>query len=188
MTTEQTALANSIDASESKANLDEAAKKLVRHKIILAEILKECVDEFREYDIPYIMDHCFASSVHTNEIAVDQDMLDADSSIVGANTEDGSNKEGVVRYDLIFDAVIPKTKDIIRVIISIEIQVEMNPGYPIITRAIDYLGRLISRQKGTVFTRSDYGKLHKVYSIWICPDPSRAKSNQLLRMASHRKR
>lgn len=40
MATEQTSPANSIDASADKAKLDEVAKKLVKHKIILAEILK----------------------------------------------------------------------------------------------------------------------------------------------------
>ena len=54
MATEQTSLANSIDASADKAKLDEVAKKLVKHKIILAEILKECVEEFRDYEIPFI--------------------------------------------------------------------------------------------------------------------------------------
>ena len=180
MATVQTNLANSIDASESKAQLDAVAKKLIKHKIILAEILKECVDEFREYDIPYIMSNCFVGEVRMNEIAVDQDNLDADSSIVGSNTEDTSKKEGAIYFDLVFDAMVPKTKEIIRLIINVEIQVNMNPGYPIISRAIYYLARLISRQKGTVFFDSEYGKIRKVYSIWICPDPSKEKSNSLV--------
>ena len=38
----QTDLANDIDASMYRARLDEVAKKLVKHRVILAEILKEC--------------------------------------------------------------------------------------------------------------------------------------------------
>ena len=31
---------------------------------------------------------------------------------------------------------------------------------------------MISSQYGTVFVKSDYGKIKKVYSIWICTNPS----------------
>lgn len=179
MATEQTSLANSIDASADKAKLDDVAKKLVKHKIILAEILKECVEEFRDYDIPFIEHQCIVGDVHMDEVSVDQDVEDADSSIVGSDTEDNSHKEGLVRYDLVFDARAPKTGDIIRLIINVEIQVNVNPGYPLITRVVYYLSRLISRQKGTVFTKSDYGKIRKVYSIWICPDPSKENRNSI---------
>ena len=179
MATEQTSLANSIDASADKAKLDDVAKKLVKHKIILAEILKECVEEFRDYDIPFIEHQCIVGEVHMDEVSIDQDVEDADSSIVGSDTEDNSHKEGLVRYDLVFDARAPKTGDIIRLIINVEIQVNVNPGYPLITRVVYYLSRLISRQKGTVFTKSDYGKIRKVYSIWICPDPSKENRNSI---------
>lgn len=175
----QTGLANSIDASSNKSRLDAVAKKLIRHKIILAEILKECVDEFHGYDVKYIEDQCIVGDVRMDEISVDQDAPDADARITGSDTEDTSAKEGTVRYDLVFDAQIPDSDELIRMIINIEIQVDMDPGYPLITRAIYYLGRLISRQKGTVFTGSDYGRIRKVYSIWICPDPKKANMNSI---------
>ena len=34
-----------------------------------------------------------------------------------------------------------------------------------------YSGRMISAQKESVFHNSDYDKLQKVYSIWLCIDP-----------------
>ena len=40
MATVPTNLANSIDASDTRAKLDAVAKKLIKHRIILAEILK----------------------------------------------------------------------------------------------------------------------------------------------------
>ena len=191
----QTGLANSMDASVNKTRLDEVAKKLIKHKVILAEILKECVEEFREYDVSYIEKYCIMGEVDLNKIPVDQDAvdtttdaaemhdatdtIDADSMIVGLDTEDASNAEKTVRYDIVFDAVVPKSKDIIRLVINVEIQVDMTPGYPLITRVIYYLGRLISRQKGTVFQHSDYGKIRKVYSIWICPNPGKKRGNSL---------
>ena len=41
------------------------------------------------------------------------------------------------------------------------------------------MARLISRQKGTVFTHSDYQKIQKVYSIWICPSITGASANSI---------
>lgn len=179
MATIQTGLAESIDASSNRSRLDAVAKKLVRHRIILAEILKECVEEFSGYDVRYIEQHCIVGDVKMDEISVDQDLPDADERITGSDTEDTSDKEGTVRYDLVFDAQAPKTGELIRLIINVEIQAKIDPGYPLISRAVYYLSRLISRQKGTVFTKSDYGKIRKVYSIWICPDPNKKNTNSI---------
>lgn len=179
MPTIQTSLANQIDASENKAKIDETAKKLIKHKIILAHILKQCVEEFRDYDIAYIQNHCIIGEPQLNEIAVDQDELDADSMIIGSDTEDASKKEKSIRFDIVFNAKVPKSDEIICLIINLEIQVDPNPGYPLITRVIYYLSRLISRQKGTVFFHSHFEKIRKVYSIWICPDPANKNKNSI---------
>lgn len=180
MATVPTSLAGSIDASDTRAKLDAVAKKLIKHRIILAEILKECVEEFEGYDIKYIEKNCFVGEVQVNEVSVDQDVPDADSAIVGSDTEDNSDSEGLVRYDLVFDAIIPKTSKVIRLVINIEIQVNTKLSYAIVTRGVYYAARLISRQKGTVFERSDYDKIQKVYTIWICPSPSGDNTNSIV--------
>lgn len=46
------------------------------------------------------------------------------------------------------------------------------PGYSLVTRGIYYCSRLISRQKETEFFGSHYERIKKVYSIWICSNPS----------------
>ena len=175
-----TELAMSMTAAEARARLDATAKKLIKHRIILAEIMRQCVEEFKGYERSYIMENCFVGEVHMDEVSVDQDVPDADSSIVGSDTEDNSESEGLIRYDLVFDAVVPDTKKIIRLVINIEIQADTNLSYAVVTRAIYYLSRLISRQKGTVFNHSDYGKIQKVYSIWICPDPKMKNRNSIV--------
>ena len=180
MATIPTNLANSIDASDTRTQLDAVAKKLIKHRIILAEILKECVDEFKDLDLKYIEENCFVGEVHVNEVSVDQDMLDADSTIVGSDTEDTSDNEGLVRYDLVFDAIVPSTQKIIRLVINIEIQVDTDLSYAVVTRAVYYTSRLISRQKGTIFTNSHYEQIQKVYSIWICPDPQKENVNSIV--------
>ena len=179
MATVPTELANSLDAAGTRAKLDTAAKKLVKHRVILAEILKECTDEFKDFDLKYIQDNCFVGEVKMDIVSVDQDISDADTSVVGSDTEDASIKEGTIRYDLIFDAVVPDTQKQIRMVINVEIQVSTDLPYSIVTRAIYYAARLVSRQKGTVFTNSDYQKIQKVYSIWICPDPKKMNANSI---------
>ncbi len=188
MTQIQTELANFIDSSDQKAQLDAVAKNLIKHRIILAKILKECVEEFNSFSLNYIVKNCFAGEVNVDEISVDQDVLDADARIVGSDSEDASDSEGLIRYDIVFDAIVPDTERVIRTIINIEVQVDMNPGYAIITRAVYYLARLISRQKGTVFTNMDYQKIQKVYSIWICPDPLKKNMNSVAEYGFEQKR
>lgn len=155
------------------------AKKLIRHGVILAEILKECTEEFRDYDVAYIERHCIVGDIQVSKVAVDQDVLDADVTVLGANTEDASHDDGKAIFDFVFDAQVPDTGEVIRLVINLEVQVVANPGYPLITRAIYYLCRLISRQKGTVFQKDEYDKIRKAYSIWICPDPKKANRNSL---------
>lgn len=174
-----TNIANSIDASETRAKLDAVAKKLIKHRIILAEILKECTEEFKDFDINFIVENCFVGEIKADMISVDQDVPDADSSIVGSDTEDASQKEGTIRYDIVFDAAVPDTKKTIRMVINVEIQVNMSVDYSVVTRAVYYAARLISRQKGTVFHHSEYQKIQKVYSIWICPDPKKENANSI---------
>ena len=80
---------------------------------------------------------------------------------------------------MLFRAKAPATGENIALIVNIEAQKNIHPSYrknnisieyPLLKRAVYYVSRLISSQKGTVFIGSDYGKIQKVYSIWICMD------------------
>ena len=66
-----------------------------------------------------------------------------------------------------------------QVIINVESQNQWNPGYSLTKRAAYYAARMLSRQKGTVFTGSDYGKLQKVYTIWIYLEPPKKKQDTI---------
>ena len=69
----------------------------------------------------------------------------------------------------------------IRLIINVEAQTAFNPGYPLTKRAIYYCSRMISAQHGPIFTNSEYGKIRKVYSIWVCTHPTKEFQNTLIR-------
>ena len=46
----------------------------------------------------------------------------------------------------------------------------MSPGYPIEKREMYYLARQLSSQLTLVTDTTDYNRLEKCYSIWICRD------------------
>ena len=101
--------------------------------------------------------------------------------IRGAATEDVTQTEGTVTYDIRFYAFIPGTDETIRLIINIEAQNKYNPGYPLTKRGIYYCCRMISSQKEVEFTKSNYGDIKKVYSIWVCIDPTADRQNTITR-------
>lgn len=105
------------------------------------------------------------------------------TKVQGMGNEDISQNEGTVYYDVRFNAIAPSTEEHgnIRLIINAEAQNRFKPKYPMTKRAVYYGSRLISAQNGTVFTKSDYQKLRKVYSIWICVNPAKKFRNTITR-------
>ena len=96
-------------------------------------------------------------------------LLDGNEKILAGESEDKTQLEGTVIYDIIFLARAPRTNDLIRLIVNVEIQNDQSLKYSVATRGIYYCSRMISAQKNRTFAKSDYQKIQKVYSIWICP-------------------
>lgn len=72
-------------------------------------------------------------------------------------------------FDIIFDVLIPGRSEIVKMIINIEAQNEVQKlRYHIVTRGLYYAARSISAQKNVEFINSNYQDIKKVYSIWIC--------------------
>ena len=95
--------------------------------------------------------------------------------------EDISEKEKRVTYDIHFWAGIPNQRKHNRLIINIESQNKWDAGYPLTKRAVYYACRLISAQRGRDFKPSEYGRLNKVYSIWIAANPPKKYENTINR-------
>ena len=175
----KTSTASAIDITQANAEYDASCKRLLSEKSILAWILKSCVAEFRDLDIKTIAEQCIEGTPRISEIPVAPD--ETGPAIQGRNTEQSSPTEGTVYFDIYFDAVVPGTGEVVQLIINVEAQGDFYPGYPIPKRAIFYCSRLISAQSGTVFVNSEYQKLRKVYSIWICMDPPASRRNSITR-------
>ena len=156
-----TSLSNSINTIGDDASYDDACKRLLSHKEVLARILKECVSEYKSYDIETIK-NCIGKDISISKEAVHQF-----ERVVNENTEDGTVTEGLIKFDIKFTAITPD-KEPIQLIINVENQNDYSPGYPLVKRCIYYACRLISAEHETVFKNDDYDKIVKVYTIWIC--------------------
>lgn len=203
----KTQLAKLIELTNDKAKYDAQVKKILANKAILAWILKTCTIEFSAFSPKEIIS-CIEGEPEISTISVhamDPDLedqpdptkqlpqkksgeydtlLDSDESITGSNTEDTGLKEQSIYYDIRFNVRVPTygVCTSLQMIINIEAQLDTYPGYPIEKRAIYYCCRLISAQYGTVFHKSEYGKMRKAYSIWICADPAKKRRNTIKRI------
>lgn len=112
-------------------------------------------------------------------------LKESGESVIGCNSEDSTINEGTVEYDIRFCAVAPSSRQKVRLIIDLEAQKDFYPGYPLIKRGIYYCSRMISSQYGTVFSNCQYGKIRKVYSIWICMAPPKKWRNSITQYVIH---
>jgi len=168
-----TLISTDISQFSNKTKYDNICKKLLSYKEILAWILKECVSEYHEYDIDYIM-----KCIDGSNILLQEEDVHYGTRKITDNTEDYNGIDGLIKYDIKFSSTLPDSTKT-QMIINIEAQNKYSDGYPLIKRGIYYASRLISAQRGTIFYKEDYGKIQKVYSIWICIDDLKLKEPKL---------
>ena len=156
-----------------KTSTDEAydrlTKKFVSIKAILVMILKNCTKEFKDIPIREI-----PSFIHER-------YLDSKGeNILSGNTEDETIPGAKIVYDILFEVRFPG-KENMGIIINVELQGTDQTSYILLRRAIYYAVRLLDRQKNSSegFQNSDFNKLKKVYSIWICMNHTNEKNNTI---------
>jgi len=174
--TVQTYEADTIDITNSDGNtpdLDACCKRIMSSKLIISRLLQAVVPEYADSEPEDIIK--LIGTVDVSETPVDADTVPV---VKNESTEDSSIMEGKRIYDIKFTALTPQNNKI-ALIINLEIQNSFNAGYALIRRAEYYCARLISAQYNTVFTGSDFDKLEKVYSIWICTSPDKAHTNTI---------
>lgn len=162
---------------ERNAAYDSLAKRFLARKSILAHILKHVVSEFADCPLLDIEQKYIEGdpTATINTVPLD-DTLD----IKGKHTESNSPLEGLVTFDIIFDAIAPTTLEPIKLIINIEPQkTTTSIDYKLMKRAVYYVARLISSQKEKEFHGDDYNGLKKVYSIWITMDVQNYRANSI---------
>lgn len=159
----KTGITTNIESDNHKRKYDAQCKKVLSDKHILAYILKNVVEEVEGYTIEEII-RCIEGSPEIGSVSV---LEGGPGRITEENTEDVSSEEGTLSYDIRF-SIITKEQEKIKLLIDLEAQKNMNPGYRIVTRGIVYCGRMISSQINLEFTLDNYDGCKKVYSIWLC--------------------
>lgn len=161
---------------------DLAAKKLLSEKAVAAYLLKGTVPEFKDASLADIADKYIEGEIKVSTVPVNPGKTNAVSKpqkIKGLRNEAGDPTEGWITFDVVFHAVAPKTGERIRLIINLEAQKTFSESklkYILMKRVVFYASRLISSQKETEFSGSDYSGIKKVYTIWICMESPIEKS------------
>ena len=162
-------LARELSLAEGKIQYDNSVKRVLANKRILAWILKYVTEEFAGMSVDEIKT-CIGSDIDISEIGVLPGRTNRREmeKIRGEAQEDAVPGEGELSFDIRFSAYLRGKKERIKLLINVEAQKNFYPGYSLTTRGVFYGARMISAQKGTEFAGSDYDKIRKVYSIWIC--------------------
>ncbi|MCR5651743.1 MAG: hypothetical protein K6F86_11255 [Lachnospiraceae bacterium] len=158
-----------LKAVEGEAKYDRQSKVIWRHKELIAPILRMTVPEFEGMSISDII-ACIDGTSITTRRPVD----DTSAKLDGLDTEQDSVTEKLIRYDTHLKVVNPKlSSDTLIIMLHIDLEVQNdyepnNPSYPITKRAMYYAARELGGQLGVLTETTDYSKIEKVYSIWIC--------------------
>ncbi|MDE7183383.1 MAG: Rpn family recombination-promoting nuclease/putative transposase [Lachnospiraceae bacterium] len=165
-----TEIKNAVSATDTEAQYDNKAKRLLSNKIILAHILIKTVDEFHGMNpkdvVPYIEGDPFVSVVPVEPGLTNAEKEKGGQRIVGMNTENAEVNEGLIRFDIIFYV---RMKDgYSQVIVNLEAQKDEPISYYILNRAVFYVSRLVSSQKERDFVKTNYNDIKSVFSIWVC--------------------
>lgn len=158
-----------IAATKDQAEYDKACKNLFKNKEILAPVLKYAIVEYKDYTVEEIIG--FIDGV---SISIDTPVDDVSVMVDPSDTEMASLSDKLIRYDVRLRSLNPLLSEgevLVHIHIDFEVQNNYRPSdppYPVIKRGIYYGAREISSQLGILTDQTDYGKIEKVYSIWVC--------------------
>ena len=150
---------------------DALIKKIFSNREVLAWLLVNFIDEYKGCTVQEIMETYLPKAtltfgqeaVHAGEVLPENVPL--------SNTEDKELLEGMVSFDVLLMLPVPQRPEgRIGVVIDVEVQKNDSPGYPIESRMVYYLCRMVSKQRGLTFKGSNYGDIIKCYSLWFCPE------------------
>ena len=145
---------------------DAACKQLIARTPVLALILKNTAPEFEGKTLEEVA-RCIGG-VRAGEVPVDEREA-LPPSLPGMRNEDDSLDDGPVFFDTLFRTRLPGGGSA-AMTVNVETQSEPDPGNPLTKRGSYYVSRILSSQRRNWPSGSDYGRLEKAYSIWVCVD------------------
>ena len=119
---------------------DAYSKKILTNIQVVINIMKYCIPEYQNLSKEEILNCLDIDKNNPNSIAI-------------LPSDDIEIPNSKISYDVLFLARIPHSKEKMSMYINLEAQNDSNREYPLVTRAIYYASRLISRQKNKSFTK-----------------------------------
>ena len=126
----------------------------------------------------YVTDEFYGMPREKIEDAI---VKDSEGNPLDFNSELGGLNTSLVRLDTLVEAVTPDKKNSIRIRFNIETQAVANPGYLITNRAQSYAAMLLATQNKDCTGSKKYTDLRKVYTVWVCLNPSGEEVNSVNR-------
>ena len=164
---------------------DEACKRVLSEKQLLARILHEWVSGFGNVSPERIAAECFVDEPRIGQDEVERDDLAA-QRVTLLTGEDATIAEGKVTFDIRFLAREPDSRATSGTEVNVEAQNNSSPGYPLTKRGIYYAGRLISMQGADRVRNSHYERLDRVVTIWVCTHPTARNRGTVTRFGIER--
>ena len=130
-----TPIAEDIRITDQNSEYDDACKRLLSEKIILAWIMKNCLEEYRDCTVKEIAEKYIEGTPQVGTVPVAPGETNA-TKIRGIGSEDSVQGEGRTTYDIRFLAWAPVSNEMIQLIIDVEEQGKFYTGYPIVKRGI----------------------------------------------------
>ena len=158
------------------AEYDAGMKQLMSNKEIIIPILQMTVPEFKTCSQEEILQCLDISSITKDDFVSDIPNIEKDLRLTKEDSELSSIVEKMVRFDIRFKIINPRlSTEKIRVNLHIDMEAQKsyrpsNPSYPILKRAVYYVARDLASQLRIITQATDYSKLEKCYSIWICAE------------------
>ena len=159
-----------MEAISDEEKYDRSIKALFLSPRIIAPIIKMTIREYAYVPVEDIMD---SISDLTDMDGVDDISAKAVESIP-LDREMSSISDKLITYDIHFKLRNPalSTEELtVYLYVDLEVQndnYDNSLGYKLIKRAIYYVARELSGQLGILTQETNYDKLSKCYSIWIC--------------------
>ena len=166
-----------------KVSFDRFTKKVLSLKSVVANLLMGSAEEYKDCSFAEVMS-CLDTNPKVGEEPVDDSFIMMDNS--GGETV--SVNDGLRSFDTKFKVKLPqsykekhKQDERVSVMVNMESQKSSNVGYSMEARGIYYLSRLISSQFNVEFSKSEFSKILKAYSYWICMNVPDNEANTITR-------
>lgn len=105
-----TTLGQGIDSADIGAQYDAACKRVLSEKIILAHIMKECLEEFSDASLDDIANKYIEGTPEIGEVPV---LANSTPRIKGSANKDATTHEGTVIFDIrVSGPLLPAWTDI----------------------------------------------------------------------------